>query len=181
METEHTEGVVEKALAYVKDMFGMPPGDRTTDIESEPEYADTAPDLASDEAMRLDPHAYAFNKIVERSRRVDGEYPEKIMGTEHANSAVDEHMQAAGQIDQAKGPMRKALNDLNELSHDIREKVVDERNSSFGDSADRMRGRKDLPNESEMEETVEVAKAAYRNNEALNAAERRADEVRSWR
>jgi hypothetical protein len=173
METQHTETVVEKAVAYVKDMFGILPGDRTSDMQSEPEYADAAPEPVSNDAMRLDPHAYAFNKIVERSRQ--------ITDTETTNSAVEEHEHAAAQIDQAKGSMRKALNELNELSHDMREKTVDERNSSYGDSADRMRGSPDLPTESEMEETVEVAKAADRNNEALNAAERRADEVRSWR
>ena len=27
METKHTETVVEKAVAYVKDMLGLPPGD----------------------------------------------------------------------------------------------------------------------------------------------------------
>ena len=68
METEHTETVVEKAVAYVKDFFGVPPGDRTPDVEAKPEYTDTAPEPTIEGAMRLNPHAYAFNKIVERSR-----------------------------------------------------------------------------------------------------------------
>jgi len=71
METEHTETVVEKAVAYVKDMFGLSPGDHTPNDEGRPFEPDTDPEdaLTSDDAMRLDPHAYAFNKIVERSRR----------------------------------------------------------------------------------------------------------------
>ena len=74
METEHTETVVEKAMAYVKDMFGLSPGDHTPDGERAPLEPNTDPedDLTSDDVMRLDPHAYTFNKIVERSRRAHG-------------------------------------------------------------------------------------------------------------
>ena len=36
METEQTEGVVEKAVAYVKDMFGAPPYHRHVDSEGRP-------------------------------------------------------------------------------------------------------------------------------------------------
>jgi hypothetical protein len=158
METEHTEGVVEKALAYVKDMFGLPPVDRAPDVEATPEYTHTAPELPSDDALRLDPHAYAFNKIVERPRHADGEYPEKIMGTERSNSATDGHMQAAGQIDRAKWSTSRALDDLNELSHDVREKVVDETNPSYEDAADRMHHQKEMPSESETQEAVERAR-----------------------
>ena len=43
METEHKEGVVEKAVAYVKDLFGIPPSeDKLDEIEpstAEPEGA----------------------------------------------------------------------------------------------------------------------------------------------
>jgi hypothetical protein len=77
METEHTETVVEKAVAYVKDMFGIPAGDRTPDVEAKPEYSDTAPDLLSGDAMRLDPHAYTMKSVAEvnaeSARREDGE------------------------------------------------------------------------------------------------------------
>ena len=38
METEHTETVVEKAVAYVKDMLGIAPSDKTPDVEAKPEY-----------------------------------------------------------------------------------------------------------------------------------------------
>ena len=56
METEHAETVVDKAVAYVKDFFGVPPGDRTPDVEANPEYTDTAPEPTIEGAMRLDPH-----------------------------------------------------------------------------------------------------------------------------
>ena len=77
METVHTETVVEKAVAYVKDMFGIPPGDHNPDVEAKPEYADTAPELEAEDAMRLDPHAHTVKGIVEvsaeRARRENGE------------------------------------------------------------------------------------------------------------
>jgi hypothetical protein len=77
METEHTETVVEKAVAYVKDMFGIPPGDRTPDVETKPEYPDATPEPTSEDAMRLDPHAYTLKSVAEvnaeSARREDGE------------------------------------------------------------------------------------------------------------
>ena len=64
METEHSETIVDKAVAFVKDFL-------TSDSEERvlhrpvPEH-----DLSTDEALRLeDPHGYIFNKIVERSQR----------------------------------------------------------------------------------------------------------------
>ena len=65
MATEHSESIVEKALAYVKDMFGVPPGDRTPELEAKPEYPDTGPELTSEDAMRLDPHAYTMKSVAE--------------------------------------------------------------------------------------------------------------------
>ena len=77
MDTEHTETVVEKAVAYVKDMFGIPPGDRTPDVEAKPEYTDSTPELTSEDAMRLDPHADTTKSVAEvnaeSARREDGE------------------------------------------------------------------------------------------------------------
>ena len=64
METEHTETVVDKAVAYVKDFLGMP----TANVVANPKNSD-APEPTTEDAMRLDPHAYSFNKIVERSQR----------------------------------------------------------------------------------------------------------------
>ena len=60
METEHTEGIVEKAVAYVKDMFGTPPYHRHVDSEGRPIMPATAAEseVASDDAMRLDPYTF---------------------------------------------------------------------------------------------------------------------------
>jgi uncharacterized protein YjbJ (UPF0337 family) len=140
METEHTETVVEKAVAYVKDFFGVPPGDRTPDVEGAPVTPSTVPEdgLTSEEAMRLDPHAYAFNKIVERSQRVDS------MDTEHAKSAAEAHVQAAEQIDRAEGSVQSALGEIQDISRGMKESMHD--------------GKK-LPSESEMQQAVERAKA----------------------
>jgi len=95
METEHTETVVDKAVAFVKDMLGMPPADKPPDVEAKPEYTDTALELTTEGAMRLDPHAHAFNKIVERSRRSTATTGEIV----DTDSAVDAHMQAAAQVE----------------------------------------------------------------------------------
>ncbi len=65
METEHTETVVEKAVAYVKDMFGLPSGDKTPHVEPSPVVPMTTeqPGLSSDDAMRLDPPAHTFKSV----------------------------------------------------------------------------------------------------------------------
>jgi len=93
METEHTETAVGKAVAYVKDILGMPAADRPPEILTKPEYTDT--ELTSDEAMPLDPRGDAFEKIVERSRRT-------FIDAEHDNIAARAHIQGAEQVDRAK-------------------------------------------------------------------------------
>ena len=55
METQHTETVVEKAVAFVKDMLGIQT-DTAPDVEAKPEYHDTAPEVTAENAMRLDPN-----------------------------------------------------------------------------------------------------------------------------
>jgi hypothetical protein len=76
METERTEGIVEKAVAYVKDMFGTPPYHRHVDSEGRPIMPTTAAEteVTSDDAMRLDP--YTFKSVgelhIESARRDDG-------------------------------------------------------------------------------------------------------------
>jgi hypothetical protein len=69
METEHTEGVIEKAVAYVKDMFGAPPYHRHVDSEGRPIIPETSTEieLTSKDAMRLDPHAYTTKTVAEVS------------------------------------------------------------------------------------------------------------------
>ena len=52
MGTERTETVVDKAVAYVKDIADVPPGDRTPDVEAKPQYVYTMPEPTSEAAMR---------------------------------------------------------------------------------------------------------------------------------
>ena len=117
METEHSETIVDKAVAYVKDMLGMPQADNPPDVVAKPEYTDTAPEPTIEGAMRLDPHAYAFNKIVERSRQSTATSRE-IADTD---SPVDAHMQAAAQIDRARDSAEKALDEIQDIYRGMRE------------------------------------------------------------
>jgi hypothetical protein len=117
MEAEHSETIVDKAVAYVKDMLGMPPADKPPDVVANPEYSDTAPELTSKDAMRLDPHAYAFSKIVERSRRSTATTGEIV----DTDSEVDAHMQAAAQVDRARDSAEKALDEIQDISRGMRE------------------------------------------------------------
>jgi len=112
METQQTETIVEKAVAYVKDALGMLPADKAPDVAAKPEYTD-ALEPATEEDMRLDPHAYAFNKIVERSRR--------LTDTERPNSAIDEHEQAAEELVRAEGSAQPALRDIQDISRGIQD------------------------------------------------------------
>jgi hypothetical protein len=57
METAHTETVVDKAVTFVKDMFGIQT-DAPPDVEANSEYSDTAPAITSENAMRFDPNAF---------------------------------------------------------------------------------------------------------------------------
>ena len=74
METEHTEGIVEKAVAYVKDTFGTPPYHRHVDREGRPIMPATVAEteIASDDAM--DP--YTFKSVgelhIEKAANDDG-------------------------------------------------------------------------------------------------------------
>jgi hypothetical protein len=55
METEHTETVVEKAVAYVKDMFGRPPNHRHVDGEGRPIMPPIEGELAAEEDTGISP------------------------------------------------------------------------------------------------------------------------------
>jgi len=92
--------------------------------------------------MGLDPHAYTFNKIVERSQHIDEQ--EKIMATEHEKNAAEAHKQAAAQLDRARGLVGQALGEIDDISRGMKETMHD--------------GKK-LPSESEMQQAVERAKA----------------------
>jgi hypothetical protein len=176
METDQTETVVDKAVAYVKDFFGVPPGDRPPDVEAKPEYTDTAPEPTTGGAMRLEPHTRTL-KIgaeinAERAPRED----------ESANSAADAHTQAAAQIDHAEGSVRKALDDIQDVSRDLKETIIDESNPSYKDEADiksaaeTMNDNKKLPTESEMQQAVERARDANSKEKS-----RQAEQQSDWR
>jgi hypothetical protein len=55
MDTEHTETVVEKAVAYVKDMFGRPPDHRHVDSEGRPTMPPTEGEFAAEEDTGIPP------------------------------------------------------------------------------------------------------------------------------
>ena len=108
METEHSETVVEKAVAFVKDMLGMPSGRQAPDVVAKPEYTDTAPELTTEGAMRLDPYASTTKSVaevnIERAR------------IEHSDTAFDEHTKAAAQIDRARDSAEEALDEIQDIS-----------------------------------------------------------------
>ncbi len=79
MEAEHTGNLVEKAVALVKDMFGIPTERIASDENALPLTGGSGspPVLSIDDAMRLDPHAYNLDTIAEvheaSARRQHGE------------------------------------------------------------------------------------------------------------
>jgi hypothetical protein len=49
METPHAETVVDKAVNFVKDVFGIQ-HDASPEVEANPEYHDTAPEVTAENA-----------------------------------------------------------------------------------------------------------------------------------
>jgi len=90
MTNTHPETAVEKAVAYVKDVLGLQ-SEPARENEAPSDYPDTAPEVTAENAMRLNPDAYAAHSIgpmdadafvppmdetdTERLRREVGEYP----------------------------------------------------------------------------------------------------------
>jgi hypothetical protein len=109
METEHTEGVIKKALAFVKRTLGIPPGDEPPDVVAKPEYIDTEPN--SQDA--LDPSTYTTKSVaqvnIECARR------------ELSDTAFNEHAKAAAQIERAKSSAEVALDEIQDISRGMRE------------------------------------------------------------
>jgi hypothetical protein len=66
------------------------------------------------------------------------------MDTEHENTAADAHMQVAGKLRQAEWSVRKALNDIQDISRGLKETIIDENNPSYNEAA----GKK-MPSESD--------------------------------
>jgi hypothetical protein len=65
METGHTETVVEKVTAYVKDVLGIHPDE--PDVVAKPEYSDSEPEIETKDEMLLNPNAYTMKSIGELS------------------------------------------------------------------------------------------------------------------
>ena len=59
METEHNPGTSEKIKGRLKDLVGLPPGDKTPDGEGRPAKKSTVPEggLTSPDAEGLNPHS----------------------------------------------------------------------------------------------------------------------------
>jgi hypothetical protein len=77
METEHTETVIERAVAYVKDALGMPPGDRTPEVEARPlvRMSPREVGLTSEVVTGIEPDTHTFKSVAElhmESARRDG-------------------------------------------------------------------------------------------------------------
>jgi hypothetical protein len=99
METPHTETVVEKTVAFVKDVFGMHPA---PGVGAQPEYHSTAPEVTAENAMRLDPDAHVMNAVepmnteayvlpiddAERLQREEGEHPREKSAFELNSESV---------------------------------------------------------------------------------------------
>ena len=49
------------------------------------------------------------------------------METQHENSAADAHIQVAEKLDRVEGSVQKALDDIQDISRGIREKIGDRR------------------------------------------------------
>ena len=86
------------------------------------------------------------------------------METQHENSAADAHMQVAEKLDRVEGSVQKALDDIQDVSRGIREKIGEETDG------------KSLPSESEMEEAVERARDANSKEKS-----RQAEQQSDWR
>ena len=86
------------------------------------------------------------------------------METQHENSAADAHMQVAEKLDRVEGSVQKALDDIQDISRGIREKICDETDG------------KSLPSEGEMEQAVERARDTNRKEKS-----RQAEQQSDWR
>jgi hypothetical protein len=86
------------------------------------------------------------------------------METQHANTAVDAHKQAAEKLAHAEGSVRKALDEIQDISRGMRAEVDHETDG------------KSLPSESEMQEAVDRARDANRKEKC-----RQAEQESDWR
>ena len=92
---------------------------------------------------------------------------------QRSDGTAEEVRRAAARLDRAEGLVNEALDEIRDVSRGMKELVASD------EIPDRI--RKKMPSESDMEQALEVGTAANRNEEALNAASRRADEIRARR
>jgi hypothetical protein len=103
------------------------------------------------------------------------------METERENGATEAHMNAAGKIDRVERSVRRALDDLHEVSREMKDRIAGEKNPSHKsdapveDSTDRLKDDKNPPADSELENAVEPVKAIDGDEENRNPAELHAD------
>ena len=62
---EHAETVVEKAVAYVKDVLGI--HSEEPDVVARPEYSDSEPQIDTKDELLPNPNAYSMKSIGELS------------------------------------------------------------------------------------------------------------------
>jgi hypothetical protein len=79
------------------------------------------------------------------------------MEAQHENSAADAHMQVVEKLNRVEGSVQKALDDIQDISRGIREKIGEETDG------------KSLPSESEMEQAVERARDANSKEKSRQA------------
>ena len=65
MEKEHTQNVVERAYAFVEDMFGLPHSDKTPYGEASPGVRMIPGGLTCDDAMGFEPEAHTRKSFAE--------------------------------------------------------------------------------------------------------------------
>jgi len=111
METEHGDTVVEKAVTFVKDMLGIHPP--APDVEARPEYTDTAPEITSENALRLNPNEFAMKSIGELSPETASS-PDSHLSANRADSdtTIDETEAERLRREEEEHPRQKTASEL---------------------------------------------------------------------
>ncbi len=80
---EHAETVVEKAVAYVKDVLGI--HSEEPDVVARPEYSDSEPQIDTKDELLANPNAYSMKSIGELSSETSNENTARFERTEQAS------------------------------------------------------------------------------------------------
>jgi hypothetical protein len=89
METQHTETVVDKAVNFVKDVLGIQHDD-APEVVADPEYHDSEPEVAAENAMRIDPNSYKMESLEQLNAEETSARPVGDSDTERLRREVDE-------------------------------------------------------------------------------------------